>query len=232
MRGAVRLSALMKIPSIFVYTHDSIGLGEDGPTHQPIEQLAGLRAVPNLSVVRPADFNETQLAWRFAIANNELPTVLVFSRQAVRTFDPDAVPEDAIERGAYILREADGGEPDVILMGTGTEVEVCLDAADVLAADGVAVRVVSMPCVDRFTEQDDAYREQVLPRAVRARVSVEAASPMGWHRWVGEDGDIVAMEDFGASGPVKVLYEHFGFTGEQVAERARAVLSKVREATR
>ncbi len=232
MRGAVRLSALMKIPSIFVYTHDSIGLGEDGPTHQPIEQLAGLRAVPNLSVVRPADFNETQLAWRFAIANNELPTVLVFSRQAVRTFDPDAVPEDAIERGAYVLREAEGGEPDVILMGTGTEVEVCLDAADELAADGVAVRVVSMPCVDRFAEQDEAYREQVLPRAVRARVSVEAASPMGWHRWVGEDGDIVAMEDFGASGPVKVLYEHFGFTGEQVAERARAVLSKVREATR
>ena len=226
-RGAVRLSALMMIPSIWVYTHDSIGLGEDGPTHQPIEQLAGLRAVPNLSVVRPADYNETQLAWRFAINENELPTALVFSRQGAQTLDPDAIPQDAIERGAYVLRDPDG-EPDVILMGSGTELQICLAAADLLEADGTAVRVVSVPCMDRFADQDQGYRDQVLPPAVRARVSVEAASPMPWYRWVGDLGDTVAMHGFGASAPANELYEHFGFTGEKVAERARAVLAKAK----
>ena len=227
-RAAVRLSALMKIPSIWVYTHDSIGLGEDGPTHQPIEHLASLRAIPNLSVVRPADYNETQLAWRFAINNTGCPTALVFSRQGARTLDPATVPQDAIERGAYVLRDSDG-EPDVILMGTGTEVQICLDAADALEGDGTKVRVVSAPCLDRFAEQDQAYRDSVLPPSVRARVAVEAASPMSWYRWIGEHGDAVAMEGYGASAPAGALYKHFGFTGEKVAERARAVLANVKE---
>jgi len=231
MKAAIRIAAIMKVPSIFVFTHDSIGLGEDGPTHQPIEQLAGLRAIPNLQVIRPADFNETVHGWRFAIGQTELPSAFALSRQGLATLD--GVKEDCIERGAYVLRQSDGdGDPDVILIGTGSEVHVCLDAVEPLEADGHRVRVVSMPCMDRFSEQDEAYREEILPRAVRARVAVEAASPMGWHRWVGSDGDIVAMEDFGASAPAKVLYEHFGFTGEAVAERARSVIATTAGVTR
>jgi transketolase len=222
MKASLRLAAIMRIPSTFVFTHDSIGLGEDGPTHQPIEQLAQLRATPNLNIVRPAGFNETALAWRFAVNATETPTALALSRQGVPVWDPAGVPADAIERGAYVLKDAD--DPQLILMGTGTEVHVAHDAATILAAEGVRVRLVSMPCLDRFAEQDQAYRDSVLPPAVRARVAVEAASPLGWHQWVGEDGDIVAMHGFGASAPAPALYEHFGFTGEKVAERARAVL--------
>jgi transketolase len=221
MKAAIRLAALMHQPSIFIFTHDSIGLGEDGPTHQPIEQLATLRATPNLHVVRPADFNETARAWRHAINRVDGPTAFALSRQGLQTLDPEAMPEDAIERGAYVLRDADGGDPDVILIGTGSEVHVCLAAADAL--EDLRVRVVSMPCMDAFAEQDAEYRESVLPRAVRARVAVEAASPFGWDRWVGEDGEIVAMEGFGASGPAGDLFPHFGFSAENVAERARAV---------
>jgi transketolase len=224
MKGSIRLSAVMRIPSTFVFTHDSIGLGEDGPTHQPIEQLATLRATPNLNVVRPAGFNETALAWKFAVNATETPTVLALSRQGVPVWDPSGVPADAIERGAYVLKDAE--DPQVILMGTGTEVHVAHDAATILENEGVRVRLVSMPCLDRFAAQDQAYRDSVLPPAVRARVAVEAASPLGWHRWVGEDGDVVAMETFGASAPAKALYEHFGFTGEKVAERARALLRR------
>ncbi len=224
MKGAMRLAAVMRIPSVFVFTHDSIGLGEDGPTHQAIEQLASLRATPNVNVVRPAGFNETALAWQFAVSATETPTVLALSRQGVPTWDPAAVPADAIDRGAYVLKDAEGGEPDVILMGTGSEVHVANDAVKLLEADGVRVRLVSMPCLDRFAAQDEAYRDSVLPPGVRARVAVEAASPLGWHRWVGEAGDIVAMEGFGASAPAKALYQHFGFTGENIARRARAVM--------
>ena len=231
MKAAMRLAALMGVPSVFVFTHDSIGLGEDGPTHQPIEQLVGLRAIPNLHVVRPADFNETAQAWRHAINRTEGPTAFALSRQGLPTLDPASVPGDAVARGAYVLRDADGGEPDVILIGTGSEVQVCLDAAELLEADGSRVRVVSMPCMDAFAEQDDAYREAVLPRAVRARVAVEAASPMGWDRWVGEDGDVVAMESFGASAPAKALAEHFGFTSEKVAGRARRIAQRVASRT-
>ena len=223
MKGAIRLSALMGLPSIFVFTHDSIGLGEDGPTHQPIEQLASLRATPNLAVVRPADFNETALAWRFAIDRTDGPTAIALSRQGVPTLDSEAVPDDAIERGAYVLRDSDG-EPDLILMGTGSEVHTCLQAADALS--DLAVRVVSMPCLDAFEAQDAGYRDSVLPPGVRARVAVEAASPLGWHRWVGDGGEVVAMDGFGASGPYKALYEHFGFTPEAVAERARAAVER------
>ncbi len=222
MKASIRLAALMRIPSTFVFTHDSIGLGEDGPTHQPIEQLATLRATPHVNVVRPAGFNETALAWQFAVNANDTPTVLALSRQGVPVWDPNGVPADAIERGAYVLKDAE--DPELILMGTGTEVHVAHDAATILEAEGIRVRLVSMPCLDRFAEQDQAYRDSVLPPAVRARVAVEAASALGWHRWVGEDGDIVAMEGFGASAPAKALYEHFGFTGEKVAERARALL--------
>ena len=228
MKASVRLAALMKIPSIFVYTHDSIGLGEDGPTHQPIEQLASLRATPELHVVRPADFNETALAWRHALSRTDGPTALALSRQGLPILD--GVPGDAVERGAYVLRDSDG-EPDLILIATGSEVHVALDAVELLESGGTRVRVVSAPCLDVFAEQDPEYRDSVLPPSVRARVSVEAASPLGWHRWVGDQGDVVAMESFGASAPAKALYENFGFTGEVVAERARAVIERAARAT-
>ena len=204
MKGSIRLAAIMRIPSTFVFTHDSIGVGEDGPTHQPIEQLVTLRATPNLDVVRPAGFNETALAWRHALRQTDRPTVLALSRQGLPVWDPAAVPDDAIERGAYVLYETEGGDPEVILMGSGSEVHLANDAAKLLEADGIRVRLVSMPCLDRFAEQDRAYRDEVLPPAVRARVAVEAASPIGWHRWVGDEGDVVAMEGFGASAPAKV----------------------------
>jgi transketolase len=222
MRGAVRLSALMKLPSIWVYTHDSIGLGEDGPTHQPIEHLAALRAIPRLNVLRPADANETALAWRFAIRTQDAPAAFALSRQNLPIFDPDAVPDDAVERGAYVLRDAEGGEPEVILIGTGSEVSLCLEAADRL--EGVRVRVVSMPCMDTFTHADEAYREQVLPSACRARIAVEAASPLGWDKWIGEQGCFVGMETFGESGPADEVYEHFGITADRVAQLARKLL--------
>ncbi len=228
MKASIRLAAIMHLPSTFVFTHDSIGLGEDGPTHQPIEQLATLRATPNVDVVRPAGFNETALAWRHALRQSDRPTVLALSRQGLPVWSPDGVPRDAIERGAYVLKDADGGEPELILMGTGSEVHQAHEAAKLLAADGVKVRLVSMPCLDRFAEQDQAYRDSVLPPAVKARVAVEAASPMGWHRWVGDAGDVIAMEGFGASAPAKALYEHFGFSGQAIADRARSVLERTR----
>jgi transketolase len=224
MRGAVRLSALMKLPSIWIWTHDSIGLGEDGPTHQPIEQLAGLRAMPRLRVVRPADANETVLAWLFALRSSDAPTAFALSRQNLPILDPDAVPDDAIERGAYVLRDAEGGEPELILIGTGSEVSLCLEAADQL--DGVRVRVVSMPCMDTFTESPQEYQDQVLPPACRARIAVEAASPMGWDKWIGRDGAFVGMRTFGESGPAKEVYEHFGITASRVAEVGRELLNR------
>ena len=193
MRGAVRLSALMKLPSIWVYTHDSIGLGEDGPTHQPIEQLAALRAVPRLNVIRPADANETALAWRFALRNSEAPTAFALSRQNLPIIDPAAIPDDAIERGAYVLRDAVGGEPELILIGTGSEVSLCIEAADAL--DELRVRVVSMPCMDTFADADESYREQVLPASCTARVAVEAACRLGWDRWIGPGRDVPGDAD-------------------------------------
>jgi transketolase len=230
MKGAVRIGAIMGTPSIFVYTHDSIGLGEDGPTHQPIEHLVHLRATPGLNVIRPADFNETQLAWQFAANAEREPTALIFSRQAVPTLDPDAVPRDAVTRGAYVLRDSGGREPDVILIGTGSEVSICLAAAEAL--EDVSVRVVSMPCMENFEKQDRAYQDQVLPPAVRARVAVEAASPYSWHRWMGDDGVVVGMTTFGASGPYKEVLAHFGFTPEHVAEKARESRERARSCPR
>jgi transketolase len=233
MRGSVRLSALMKLPSIFVYTHDSIGLGEDGPTHQPIEHLAGMRAMPGLSVIRPAGANETALAWRHAIASSDHPCALIFSRQGVPTWNPAAIPPDAIERGAYVLRDSykEPGPPDLILMGTGSEVHICNRAADLLEADGVATRVVSVPCVDHFEAQEQEYRDKVLPPHCRARVSVEAAATLGWDRWVGDYGETIGMHTFGASAPAGALYKHFGLTPERVAESGRRSLERTSKGT-
>jgi transketolase len=229
MRGSIRLAALMKLPSIFVWTHDSIGLGEDGPTHQPIEHLAGLRAMPGLRVIRPAGANETALAWHYAIKSTDHPSGLVLSRQGIPTWNPSAVPDDAIERGAYVLRYSysEPEPPDLILIATGTEVHICARAADALEAEGIATRLVSMPCMENFAAQDAEYRERVLPVACRARVAVEAASPFGWREWVGDAGEIIGMETFGASAPAGALYKHFGFTPERVADVGREVARRV-----
>src|SRR5215210_3161568 len=221
MKASIRLAAIMRIPSFFVFTHDSIGLGEDGPTHQPIEQLAQLRATPNVNVVRPADANETALGWQFALRQTDGPCALVLSRQGLPILDPDDIPSDAIERGAYVLRDSAKAEPELILIGTGSEVSVCLEAQEVLEGQGVATRVVSMPCFDRFVEQDERYRDSVLPPSVRARVSVEAAATLGWERVVGQAGEMIGMTGFGASGPASDLLEHFGFTAENVASTGR-----------
>src|SRR5437764_2303740 len=227
MRGSIRLAALMGLPSIFVFTHDSIGLGEDGPTHQPIEHLAALRAMPGLSVIRPAGANETALAWHYAIKSSDHPTALVLSRQGIPTWNPSAIPADAIDRSAYVLRYSyKESDPDLILIATGTEVHICANAADVLEAEGIATRLVSMPCMENFAAQDASYRESVLPAACRARVSLEAASPFGWREWVGDLGEVIGMETFGASAPAGALYKYFGFTPDRVADVGREVVKR------
>jgi transketolase len=223
MRGSIRLAALMEVSSIFVFTHDSILMGEDGPTHQPIEQLAALRAMPNLEVIRPADYRETFLAWHWLLGRCTVPTALVLTRQKVPVLDPAAIPDDAIERGAYVHRDPDSA-PDLLLIGTGSEVALCLQSADLLAADGIRARVVSMPSSERFAAQPADYRDSVLLPGISARLSVEAASPFGWARWVGRRGASVGIDRFGASAPGPVVGEHFGFTPEAVAARARELL--------
>ncbi len=227
MKNTVRLAALMELPSLFVYTHDSIGLGEDGPTHQPIEHLAAMRAVPRLYTLRPADANETALCWRFALSQTGHPCTFALSRQGLPVLDPDIVPADAVDRGAYVLYEA-SGEPEVVLIGTGSEVGLCASARELLEADGIPTRVVSVPCAERFFEQDDGYRQSVLPPGLRARVAVEAAHPLGWDRFVGEQGSIIGMTTFGASAPAKDVFAHFGFTPEHVADEARTVRERVK----
>ena len=228
MRGSIRLAALMGLPSIFVYTHDSIGLGEDGPTHQPIEHLASLRAMPGLRVIRPAGANETALAWQYALASKDHPSALICSRQGAPTWDPAAIPDDAIERGAYVLRETskEPDAPEMILISTGTEVHICTNAAELLEGEGIGTRVVSMPCVENFAAQPTEYRDAVLPPSCWARVSLEAASTFGWHRWVGSWGETIGMESFGASAPAGALYKHFGLTPDRVAESGRQVLER------
>ncbi len=222
MRASVRMAALMEIGSIFVYTHDSLGVGEDGPTHQPIEQLAGLRAMPHLHVIRPADANETLQAWRCALERTDGPTVLALSRQKLPVLDPATVPADGVQRGAYVLRDGD----DVALLATGSEVSLCLEAAEALAAAerSVQARVVSMPCWERFAAQPRDYRDAVLPPSIPARLSVEMAAPFGWARWVGDRGASLAVERFGASAPLADLLAHYGFTTDNVVARARALL--------
>jgi transketolase len=223
MKGAVRIAAISELPSLFVYTHDSIGLGEDGPTHQPIEQLVALRATPNINVVRPADAHETALAWSFALRAKSTPTVFALSRQNLPVLDPDAVPEDAIERGGYVLRDCEGA-PEVVLIGTGSEVSLCVEAAELLDGDGVAVRVVSMPCTDRFEIQDEGYKQSVLGPGGTVRIAVEAASPIGWDRFTGERGAFIGMHTFGASAPAADVYRHFGITTEAIVSKARELL--------
>jgi len=220
MRPAVRLAALMRLPVTYVWTHDSIGLGEDGPTHQPIEQLAALRAIPGLDVVRPADANETVAAWRTILERSDRPAGLALSRQNVPTFPrgTDGYGDTSnVSRGAYVLLDVDGGAPDVVLIGTGSEVQIAVAARDRLAAEDIRARVVSMPCREWFEEQDKTYRDTVLPPTVRARVSVEAAVPLGWRDIVGDAGRIVAIDHFGASADYQRLYREFGLTAEAVA---------------
>jgi transketolase len=228
MRGAVRLAALMKLPVTYVWTHDSIGLGEDGPTHQPIEHLASLRAVPGLDIVRPADANEVTVAWRTILERAHAPAGLCLTRQNVPTFDRAVYGSaEGVAKGGYVLADAGSGRPEVILIATGSEVQIAMAARDQLEAEGTPTRVVSMPCIEWFREQDQSYKNTVLPPDVQARVSVEAAVSQGWHEWVGAYGECVAIEHFGASAPYAVLYEQFGLTGERVVAAARASLSKL-----
>jgi len=226
MRPAVRMAALMGLPVTFVWTHDSIGLGEDGPTHQPVEHLWALRAIPGLDVVRPADANETVVAWRTILMRNGRPAGLCLTRQKLPVLDrsADLASADGTARGGYVLAEAPGGEPRVILIGTGSEVHIALAARDALWQEGIAARVVSMPCLEWFAEQDQAYRDRVLPRGVAARVSVEAGIGLGWRQLVGDDGEIVSLEHFGASAAYEKLYAEFGITSEHVARAARRSL--------
>ncbi|MDP5182450.1 transketolase [Blastococcus sp. BMG 814] len=229
MRGAVRLAALMQLPVTYVWTHDSIGLGEDGPTHQPIEHLAALRAIPGLDVVRPADANEVAVAWRTILENNDRPAGLLLSRQNLPVFDREQLGSaEGVARGAYVLAEASGGSPEVILMGTGSEVQIAVAARERLEADGVPTRVVSVPCVEWFADQDQSYKDEVLPPSVRARVSVEAGVPMGWREFVGDAGRIVGLTHYGASAAYTVLYEEFGLTDEAVVAAARESLEAAR----
>jgi transketolase len=228
MRPAVRLAALMRLPVIYVWTHDSIGLGEDGPTHQPIEQLSALRAIPGLDVVRPADANETAWAWRLALEHTDRPTALALTRQNLPTLDrTELAGADGVAQGGYILAEAGTGQPEVIIVATGSEVSLALIARQRLEEAGTPTRVVSMPCREWFDAQDSAYRERVLPTGVKARVSVEAGVAMSWRDLVGEFGECVSIEHYGASAPYQVLFEQFGFTADRVVAAARASLSRV-----
>jgi transketolase len=225
MRPPIRLAALMGQPTIYVFTHDSVGLGEDGPTHQPVEQLAALRAIPGLVDLRPADPAETVEAWRFVMEYEGGPAFLSLTRQAVPHIDRTKyAPADGLRRGAYVLAEAEGGEPQVILIASGSEVGVVMDARTRLQGDGIPTRVVSMPSWTLFSRQPSEYRDEVLPPAVTARVSVEAASPMGWHRWVGSEGQVVGIGHFGASAPATEIFHELGFTAENVVNKARVAL--------
>ena len=227
MKPSIRLSALMEIPSIFIFTHDSIGLGEDGPTHQPIEQLAGLRAMPNLVVLRPGDANEVVEAWKIIAQLQRQPVALVLTRQALPTFDRTKYgAASGTARGAYILADAPGAKPDVILMATGSEVSLCVEAYEKLKAEGIPARVVSMPSWDIFERQDAAYKESVLPSSVTARVSVEMAATFGWERYVGLKGRKVGMHRFGASAPLKDLLKFFGFSADAVVAEARKAIAE------
>ncbi|WP_289850792.1 transketolase [Actinoallomurus purpureus] len=227
MRPAVRLAALMKLPVTYVWTHDSIGLGEDGPTHQPVEHLWALRAIPGLDVVRPADANETVVAWRTILEHTDRPAGLCLSRQKLPVFDRgELASAEGVAKGGYILTEASDCQPHVILIATGSEVEIAVEAREILEAKGTPTRVVSMPCVEWFLSQDEAYRNHVLPTSVRARVSVEAGIGLGWRAFVGDYGESVSLEHFGASSDYKTLFQQFGFTADRVVAAAGSSLIK------
>ncbi len=227
MRASMRLAALMEIPVLFIFTHDSIGLGEDGPTHQPVEQLAAFRAMPNMLVFRPGDANEVTEAYKVAVQHTHGPSTLVFSRQPMPTIDRTKyAPASGVAKGGYILADADGGKPEVILMGTGTELQHCVAAYEKLKAEGIKARVVSMPCWQIFDEQDAAYKESVLPAAVTARVSIEMGATLGWDRYVGAKGKMIGMHSFGASAPLKDLLPKFGFGPDFVVSAAKQLLGR------
>ncbi|MBJ6766100.1 transketolase [Myxococcaceae bacterium JPH2] len=228
-RPAIRLSALMEIPAVHIFTHDSIGVGEDGPTHQPVEQLASLRAIPGNIVMRPGDANEVAEAWRFIAQQTKHPVVLVLTRQAVPTLDRTKYgAASGVSKGGYVLADAEGGTPEVILIGTGSEVSLCVDAYEKLKAEGVKARVVSLPSWEVFEAQSQEYQDSVLPPSVRARVAVEKASTFGWERWVGISGSVVGMRTFGASAPIKDLQKKFGFTVDNVVKTAKDTVAKVK----
>jgi transketolase len=228
MRPAVRLAALMGLPTIYVWTHDSIGLGEDGPTHQPIEHFAALRAIPGLDLVRPADANETVIAWRTTLERTHHPVGLCLSRQNLPTVDRTTHGSaEGVAKGAYVLAEAGSGMPQVILIATGSEVQIALAARERLEAEGTPTRVVSMPCFEWFAEQEDSYKQTVLPPSIKARVSVEAGVAQGWREIVGEAGECISLEHFGASAPYATLFEQFGITPERVVAAAHASLARV-----
>jgi transketolase len=227
-RAAIRLAAIMELPVIYVMTHDSIGLGEDGPTHQPVEHLAALRAMPNLTIIRPADANETVMAWRVALERTNGPTMLVLSRQNLPVIDESAFASSkGLKRGAYILSKEKSAVPDVILMATGSELSLILEAQKQLSDQNINARVVSMPSWELFEEQDETYRNQVLPPDITARVSVEAGATFGWHKWVGSHGAVIGLDHFGASAPYKELYEHFGITVGHIIKKVKQVISQV-----
>jgi len=226
-RPAIRLSALMELPTIFVFTHDAMGDGEDGPTHQPVEHLASLRAIPGLVTLRPADANEVVEAYRYVMQQRHMPAVLALSRQALPIIDRTKyAPASGVARGAYVLADAPGGDPEVILIASGSEVCLAVDAHEKLRAEGIRSRVVSMPSWEIFDHQTQEYRDSVLPPTVKARVAVEQASTFGWERWVGASGHVIGMKTFGASAPLKELQRKFGFEPDLVAAAARTLLGK------
>jgi transketolase len=228
-RPAIRLSALMELPTIFVFTHDAMGDGEDGPTHQPVEQLASMRAIPGLVVLRPGDANEVVEAYRYVLRLRHQPAVLALSRQPLPTLDRGKyAPAAGVARGAYVLADAPGGDPELILIATGSEVSLAVQAYDKLVADGIRARVVSMPSWDIFEHQPQQYRDSVLPPQVTARVAVEQASTFGWERYVGTSGRVVGIKTFGASAPLKELQKKFGFEPERVVEVAKDLLGRGR----
>jgi transketolase len=228
-RGAIRLGALMELPIIHIFTHDSIGVGEDGPTHQPIEQLANLRSLPGLLVIRPCDANEVVEAWKVIMKQHHTPVALVLTRQALPTLDRTKyAAASGLARGAYIVADAPNGNPDVLLLATGSEVALCIQAYEQLAREGIKARVISMPCWRLFEAEDQAYRDSVLPPTVKTRVSVEEGSSFGWERYVGENGESLGMHFFGASAPLKSLQKKFGFTAEHVVEAAKVQLRRTR----
>src|SRR5665213_2882266 len=229
MRPPTRLAALMKLPVIFVFSHDSIGLGQDGPTHQPIEQLAALRAIPGMLVLRPADANETAVAWRVILAQTDRPACLILSRQAMPTLDRTKyAPAKGLAKGGYVVAGNPAATPDVILVATGSEVGLAIEAHEKLTIEGAASRVVSMPSFELFEEQDKTYRDRVLPPSVTARVAIEAAAPLGWDRYAGPTGEIIAMRSFGASAPIGPVMKHFGFTADHVYQAAKRQIGKAR----
>jgi transketolase len=229
MRGSVRIAALSGLHVVYVWTHDSVGLGEDGPTHQPVEQFAALRAIPGLWFVRPGDPNEAAAAWALALERRDGPVALAFTRQKLPTLPGTAeLAREGLRRGGYVLRpastEAGGGEPGLILVATGSELSLAMAAAEALEAGGIATRVVSLPCWERFDAEDAAYRDAVLPPTVRRRVTVEAGVSLGWERWAGDEGAIIALDRFGTSAPASTILEHFGFTAGRIAEVGRRVV--------